>query len=146
MVKEHFANPQQRLAIKNRQKKVHRYKVYKEYKRTLSKEDVGTSSCPRPAAPHADPISSDPPPRGEPKPKKSKLGAMEAARRGFESKRRAREEEREAHLRVVQEQQQQRIAARKRRKTECSQHKRRTQRGQPVLSQQLNKLLSSMEK
>ena len=40
MVKEYYANAQQRLAIKNRQKKVDRYKLYKQYKKEIAHDDA----------------------------------------------------------------------------------------------------------
>lgn len=145
MGKEYFANPQQRLAIKNRQKKVHRYKVYKEYKKALSQE--GQPSLFPPATQSSDSRDTGEEPLGWGRPKKAvKLSAVEAARREYASKQRSQQEELEAERQRALERQRQIAAAKKRRKMECVQHKRRTKRGQPVLTQQLSKILSSIEK
>lgn len=157
MVKEYYANPQQRLAIKNRQQKVKKYKVYKQYKKALSQEDVSGSSNhyysaiaahgadvdPRQERTGETSSSSASHPRGVTK--KPKMSAVKAARREYEIKQKAQEEEREAARQEAVERQRQQAAAKKRRKTDTLNAKKRTNRGQPVLTHQLNKMLASLE-
>ena len=149
--KEQYANPQQRLAFKNRQKKVLSHKIYKEYKKVLSQEVVGHAHDFGAAASTEQTAAGQPsgdaepsadhgrPPRADSK-KQRKHGAIEAARRNFERTQAEREAERQAAV----EQERQKAAARKRRKEESTKLNRKTSRGQPVLSHQLNKMLSAL--
>ena len=151
MVKEYYVNPQQRLAIKNRQKKVKQYKVYKEYKKAVSREELNgvlpkrEERWPQGAGSEEDRSGSDPAVhRGDKK--KHKMSAVDAARRQFEYKQRAEEAEKEVARQEAAERHRQQAAARKRRKTDNFKATKRTSRGQPVLSHQLNKMLASIER
>ena len=157
MVKEYYVNPQQRLAIKNRQQKVKNYKVFKQYKKALNEEGVsgsnnhyqaaiaahGAGADPRQERPTGETSASAPHPRGITK--KPKMSAVKAARLEYESKQKAREDEREKARQEAMERQRQQAASKKRRKTETLNAKKRTSRGQPVLTHQLNKMLASLE-
>eukprot|EP00966_Prymnesium_polylepis_P111642 2582748-Prymnesium_polylepis.1 len=149
--KEHYANPQQRLAFKNRQKKVLSHNIYKEYKKVLSQEVSGRASAHaaagstqqtaagRAAIDAEQSGDQTRPPRADSK-KQGKHAAIDAARRNFERAQAEREVERQAAV----EQERQKAAARKRRKEESTKLNRKTRRGQPVLSHQLNKMLSAL--
>jgi hypothetical protein len=143
-MKEYYANPQQRLAIKNRQKKVTRFKVFKQYKKALGQEGVLSAGSAVVGAP-------DIPRDVEPERKtggvrKKRVGAYAAASQAWQSKRQAIDEQEAAARRLAEEQQREKEESRKRRQVESRHLSKRTRRGQPVLSHQVSKLLGRIER
>ena len=170
MGKEYYQNAQQRLQIKNRQKKVKSYKLYGQYKKEIATDDkyADDKFAARAQRLVSDPDASNPdasayasayertdrdadaaPERSrapKPKTKPKKFGAMDAAQKAWSKTKQDADAEKEEARRAAEERRQQIADSQKRRTDESTKLNKRTKRGQPVLSNQVDRLLGLIEK
>ena len=145
---------------KEKQKKVERWKTIGSYKRLLkheggfertqhsgpSTEDTGAAGLAQAKLETAQPGSFERSGEATSDRKRTKpLSAQEVARRNYELRQRDIEAEREAARQAADQVRQAKAAAQKRRVELTAKMKKRTKRGQPVLSNQVDAILRKLE-